>query len=158
MCIRDRQCRDLVRCCYGSYDPEIYVNERARLFDTFVPKYKQIGNSRAGLKLFNLDALNEAEGEKVYLTAGEFDSILLSQTGFHSASLFKDDEPLPPEVLDKLKRFTVRILIDNDQSGNRRAAQIMEVLTRAGITAERLELPGEMDATDFIKQILKDKK
>lgn len=153
----DKRCRDLARCCFGSYDPEIYVNEGSRLFDVFVPKYKQIGNSRAGLKLFNLDALNEAEGGEVYLTAGEFDTIILSQIGFHSVSLFKDDEPLPPEALNILKRFTVRILIDNDQSGNRRAAQVMGTLTRAGIIAERLELPEGMDVTDFIKQLLKGK-
>lgn len=153
----DKQCKDLARLCYGCYDPEIYVNEGARLFEGFIPKYKQIGSGRAGLKLYNFDALAQTEGKEIYLTAGEFDTILLSQIGFTAFSLFKDEEPIPPEALDRLKGFTVNIMIDNDPAGNKRAAEVMETLTKAGITARRYELPPGMDVTDYIKSVMKGK-
>ena len=100
--------------------------------------------------IFNLDSLKTLKtNSKLYITEGAIDCITLVQNGYPAISL-GSASTFKKEWAKYLKRFEVRIAFDNDETGQKSAAELEEKLTDAGITIGKRLLPsGVKDINEY---------
>jgi DNA primase len=91
--------------------------------------------------LFNSETIDFLDD--LYVTAGEWDALVLEQAGFHAVSIGSDTTPVTPEMITKL-RLSDRVILagDSDESGTRAMDKLQEKIP----AALRLIWPGVKDA------------
>jgi hypothetical protein len=94
--------------------------------------------------LFNSETIDFLDD--LYVTAGEWDALVLEQAGFHAVSIGSDTTPVTPEMITKL-RLSDRVILagDSDESGTRAMDKLQEKIP----AALRLIWPGVKDANEL---------
>lgn len=101
---------------------------RGRFFDengsaqTDQFKYLGVKNDATDLnspkRFFNVDILKTlTEGSPLYICEGEFDSILWNHFGFPSISINGTGNLPREEMLNRLLKFNIKVVVDKDQAG-----------------------------------------
>ncbi|MBK8609113.1 MAG: toprim domain-containing protein [Chitinophagaceae bacterium] len=92
------------------------------------------------------------EGEKVYITEGEFDAMLLEDLG-HRAIAIPGVGNLPKiEKFRLLTKAEIVVCPDNDEAGKRMLDTVQKIFRDLGkdVYVKRF---GEKDVTDFVRSI-----
>lgn len=121
---------------------------QGRTLDGGKAKYNNLYGPQ--VPLFNAGILTELKpGERVYITEGVFDAMILEQMGARAvailgASNFKD------YWADLFKGLDVWLFLDNDPAGTRETARIKKLFKDRGQEARARQLPeGVKDITEF---------
>ena len=109
------------------------------------PKYDHIKGEK--LHLFNVSSVKH---NRVYLTEGEFDAIILEQLGFPAVGI-----PGVATFKDEWKWLfignDVRIVFDGDKAGQDAARRVGHTLKRVVEDLEIVEMPTDHDVTSLFK-------
>jgi predicted P-loop ATPase len=85
--ICDQSCKDLSRARYVSYDPDLYVNEKSRLFKSYLPKKALKKAPEIIFGTSDVDfVIKQIQDNRVDLTHGQYDRFL--RIGFALCSHF----------------------------------------------------------------------
>ncbi len=141
--------------------PYLWKNEpiylRGRLFDNDaenVSKYLGLGDDKLNLnctkRFFNLDVTRTMfEGEKLFITEGEFDAIAVTQLG-HNAIAIPGVGNMPKEEdFKKLIKFEIIICIDSDEAGNGLKVRLFEIFGKLHKNILIKTIPTK-DVNDFL--------
>ncbi len=122
--------------------PYLWKNEpiylRGRLFDRNaenVSKYLGLGDDKLNLnytkRFFNLDVIRTMfEGEKLFITEGEFDTIAVTQLGYNAIAIPGVANMPRGEDFKKLTKFQIVLCTDNDEAGNGLKGRLFEVFEK----------------------------
>lgn len=145
-----------------------YINKgqiiylRARYFDqdfkTHCSGTKYIGlkNDALGVntakRLYNTDTLRSMfDFERIYVTEGEFDAIILEQMGLNAVAI-PGVGNLPEKQLKRLLQFTPALCVDNDEAGETLKMNLTKFFHQNNKEVIIKSLPlGVKDITDFYK-------
>ena len=121
---------------------------QGRRLDQGQPKYL---HTRRPVPLYNQDALVEAEeGQKVYITEGVFDAMMLEQNGYSAVGIlgvnnFKQD------YISLFKKFKVVLALDNDEAGKEATKRLAKMFYEQGQRVNSIQLPnGVKDVSDYL--------
>lgn len=106
--------------------------------------YKWLGNSTVD-DVEGLHQCKPSDNNKIVITKSLKDVMVLHQHGISAISPSSENAPLPVNIMNKLKKFNVTILFDNDEAG-RKGAYHYEELGRL------VFLDNEKDISDFQKE------
>ncbi|HHW67308.1 MAG: primase [Epulopiscium sp.] len=127
-----------------------------RVLDDSLPKYMNSPDTPLFDKSKNLYGLNYARTSgknQILIVEGYMDVISLYQAGFENvvASL---GTAFTYQQASLLKRYTgeVVIIYDSDTAGTNAALRAIPILSSAGLKIKVVQVPGEKDPDDFIKQ------
>jgi len=133
---------------------------RGRYFDendNFTPssgsKYLGLANDILGVntskRFYNLDVLKTLlTGERVYITEGEFDTLVLTQEGFPAIAIPAVGNIPPEKQFQKLSPYTCVIVGDNDEAGNKMVDKLKGIFIRNNIRGFVKTIPAK-DITDL---------
>ena len=144
------------------YNKQI-VYLRGRYFDsdnntqTSTNKYLGLKNDALAVntpkRFYNSDALtNLLPGERVYITEGEFDAMLLEDAGFKAIAIPGVGNIPKPEKFQKLKDADVVFIPDGDEAGIKLQTELIKLFEGMGKRISIKKLPAK-DVTDFAEQI-----
>lgn len=127
-----------------------------RVLDDSLPKYMNSPETQLFDKSRNLYGLNYARTARennILIVEGYMDVISLYQAGFKNvvASL---GTAFTYQHAALLKRYTNEVVLvyDNDAAGIKAALRAIPILSSAGLKIKVLQIPGEKDPDDFIKE------
>ena len=127
-----------------------------RVLDDSLPKYMNSPETILFDKSKNLYGLNyarTAKEENILIVEGYMDVISLYQAGFKNvvASL---GTAFNYQHAALLKRYTNEVVLvyDSDAAGIKAALRAMPILSSVGLKIRVLQIPGEKDPDDFIKE------
>ena len=139
---------------------------RGRYFDSYNStktssnKYLGLRNDALGVntpkRFYNIDALTGIlPGEKVYITEGEFDAMLLEDLGCRAIAIPGVGNLPKAEKFKLLSKAEVVVCPDNDEAGRKMLDVIQKVFRDMGkeVYVKRFN---EKDVTDFVKSISMD--
>lgn len=120
---------------------------QGRRLDRGEPKYLHPSRS---LPLYNADTLLDAEkGERVYITEGVFDAMMIEQDGYRAVGLLGVNG-FKPEWVKLFKGLDVVLALDNDEAGQKGTQDIASLFKLNGQGVDTLTLPeGIKDITDY---------
>lgn len=133
---------------------------RGRYFDKDC-NYKTDGNKYLGLRndglgvntpkrFFNKDIIKKTlPFEDIYLVEGEFDAMVLHQSGFNAIGVPGASNLPGTKSLLKLKYRKVIICPDNDEAGKLLKQKVIEALSGLGASIQTKTLTNHKDITDF---------
>lgn len=108
-----------------------------------------------GRVLYGLDVARRAivQTDRVIVVEGYFDALTMQQAGF-GETVATCGTALTAEHVDRIRRLAGRVvvLLDSDEAGARAAEKALPLLDRAGLVAERLQLPGAKDPDELIRE------
>ena len=108
-----------------------------------------------GRVLYGLDVARRAivQTDRVIVVEGYFDALAMLQAGFGEV-VATCGTALTAEHVDRIRRLASRVvvLLDADEAGARAAEKALPLLDRAGLVAERLQLPGAKDPDELIRE------
>ena len=120
-------------------------------------KYLGLRNDELNLntpkRFFNSDIISKLfTGEKLFITEGEFDAMVLDDLNLHSIGIAGVGNVPSEKWLRKLLQFDINLLTDNDNAGTELSNKLEEVFLKMNkeITIYKLE---EKDPTDFVKSL-----
>ncbi|OQX71067.1 hypothetical protein B6D52_02720 [Candidatus Parcubacteria bacterium 4484_255] len=126
---------------------------QGRRLDQEHPKYLHL---KRPVPLFNMDILTDIEkGQKVYITEGVFDAMMLEQNGYKAIGIlgvnnFKSD------YVDLFKGLDVVLALDNDETGKRATNELAKMFYLKGQGVSSKQLPdGIKDITDYFLSLSK---
>lgn len=136
---------------------------RARYFDqdfnTNCSGTKYIGlrndalNVNTAKRLYNLDTLKKMfDFERIYITEGEFDAIILEQMGFNSVAI-PGVGNLPVKQLKELLKYQPVICVDNDEAGKTLEANLTDFF-RGNDKSVIVKNLIQKDITDFYRSFV----
>lgn len=136
---------------------------RGRYFDsenhtqTSTNKYLGLRNDALGVntpkRFFNLDALSGLiPGEKIYITEGEFDAMLLADLGRRAIAIPGVGNLPKAEKFKLLSKAEVVVCPDNDEAGKKMLDGIQKIFRDLGKEIYVKRFAGK-DVTDFVKSI-----
>jgi len=127
-----------------------------RVLDDSLPKYMNSPDTLLFDKSKNLYGLNYARTSgknQILIVEGYMDVISLYQAGFENvvASL---GTAFTHQQASLLKRYTGEVVIvyDSDTAGTNAALRAIPILSSAGLKIKVVQVPGEKDPDDYIKQ------
>jgi len=140
---------------------------RGRYFDadnkteTSTNKYLGLKNDALGVntpkRFYNSDAINNLlPGERVYITEGEFDAMLLEDAGFKSLAIPGVGNIPKLEKFAKLKNAEVVFIPDSDEAGSKLQSELIKIFEAMGNRISIKKLPAK-DVTDYAEKITFDK-
>ena len=111
------------------------------------PKYLHIARP---IPLYNADTLLDAEkGERVYITEGVFDAMMIEQDGYRAVGLLGVNG-FKPEWVKLFKGLDVVLSLDNDGAGQKGTQDIAGLFKFNGQGVDTITLPeGIKDITDY---------
>ena len=135
---------------------------RGRYFDetgntkTDKSKYIGLGNDLLGVntskRLFNQDTLKiMIPGERLYITEGEFDAMVMENMGFFTISIPGVGNLPPLRTLERLTKYDIYLCIDMDQAGDGLAKTLGLFFSERGSIVTRIKLPTK-DISEFVKK------
>jgi len=138
---------------------------RGRYFDadgnteTSSNKYLGLKNDALGVntpkRFYNSDAMDLLPGERIYITEGEFDAMLIEDAGFKAIAIPGVGNIPKIEKFEKLKNAEVVFIPDNDEAGSKLQAELTKIFEKMGKGLLIKKLPAK-DVTDFAEKILVD--
>jgi DNA primase len=136
---------------------------RGRYFDkeghvsTEGAKYIGLKNDKLDVntakRAFNFDTAKKMIAkEKLYVTEGEFDAVVLEQNGYNAIAIpGAGNIPSPPK-LKPLSRFEMVAVPDNDKAGRKMLYHLAEVMKTHGTELKVKRLPaGVKDVNEFFR-------
>jgi len=117
-------------------------------------KYIGLKNDALGVntakRLYNLDTIKKMfEFERIFITEGEFDAIIMEQMGFNCVAI-PGVGNLPEKQLERLLKSQHVICVDNDEAGRTLELNLTEFFNKRGKDVSIKNLP-QKDITDFYK-------
>lgn len=138
---------------------------RGRYFDadgnteTSSNKYLGLKNDALGVntpkRFYNSDAMDLLPGERIYITEGEFDAMLIEDAGFKAIAIPGVGNIPKIEKFEKLKNAEVVFIPDNDEAGGKLQVELTKIFEKMGKGLLIKKLPAK-DVTDFAEKILVD--
>lgn len=136
---------------------------RGRYFDvdnntkTSSNRYFGLRNDALGVnspkRFYNSDALNDLlPGERVHITEGEFDAMLMEDAGFKTIAIPGAGNIPKIEKFAKLKDAEVVLIPDNDEAGSKLQLELVKIFEAMGNRISIKKLPAK-DVTDYAEQI-----
>ena len=136
---------------------------RGRYFDadnntqTSTNKYLGLKNDALGVntpkRFYNSEALNNLlPGERVYITEGEFDAMLMEDAGFRSIAIPGVGNIPKLEKFAKLKDAEVVFIPDSDEAGSKLQSELIKIFEELGNRVSVKKLPAK-DVTDYAEKI-----
>lgn len=113
------------------------------------PKYKSM--FIGGGHFFNADILKGMkQGEKVFLSEGEFDAMILTQSGYKAIGLMGVSS-YTEAMIKRLKGFELILCLDSDERGKREAQKIADIYSKAtgAKVVKYFNLEGAKDITEL---------
>jgi len=142
----------------------IIVYLRGRYFDeqnsplASNSKYLGLGNDYLGVntskRFYNLDVLKTLlAGERIYITEGELDTLVLQQAGVNSIAIPAVGNIPNISQFNRLKNFRVFVLGDKDEAGNKMVEKLKVIFTKLDIDTTILFLKNDRikDISDLKK-------
>lgn len=136
---------------------------RGRYFDaegsteTSSNKYLGLKNDALGVntpkRFYNSDAMFDLlPGERIYITEGEFDAMLIEDAGFKAIAIPGVGNIPKIEKFEKLRNAEVIFIPDNDEAGNKLQNELIKIFEKLGKKIFIKKLPAK-DVTDFAEKI-----
>ena len=139
---------------------------RGRYFDadnktqTSSNKYLGLKNDALGVntpkRFYNSDALNNIlPGERIYITEGEFDAMLMEDAGFKAIAIPGVGNIPKLQKFNGLKDAEVVFIPDNDEAGSKLQLELTKIFDGMGKHISIKRIPAK-DVTDFAEKITMD--
>lgn len=119
-------------------------------------KYLGLRNDELNLntpkRFFNVDVVDKLfDGEHLYITEGEFDTIILHQLGFNSIAIAGVGNIPSDKWLQRLTRFEIYLCPDNDEAGKQLENNLVEKFLQFNKEIYTIELPAK-DPTEMVRE------
>ena len=101
-------------------------------------------------QIYNLNVLNSmAKGDTIYICEGITDTLAAYETGLNAVGIL-GAHGFKGKWAQLFSRFYIRVIPDNDESGNIFAKSIEEEFKRLGKSVQIIELKGVNDLTELV--------
>ncbi|MFT8783984.1 toprim domain-containing protein [Acetobacter syzygii] len=127
---------------------------QARILENGVKEDRWRNLNHRHRRLYNVDVLFNPQIRHVAICEGAMDVIASAQLGRQAIGLIGVSMGLSPKEMIALRGKQVDLLLDWDDAGDRRAADLRKELARFGVAATRKSAPssGAKDVNDYLRE------
>lgn len=131
---------------------EMVVYLQGRLIDGSVKQGRWRNLNFLRRRLYKVKPDSNSGGTKFAICEGVIDALSAVELGYSSIALMGVSADVPAEDLLELRGKPVDVLLDWDEAGEKRAVEVMSMLSQHGISAIRKRQPfsGVKDLNDYI--------
>ena len=112
-------------------------------------------NLKRRRRIYNIDAILETQRRRFAICEGVIDTLSAIELGYSAIGLMGTTARLKAEQISQLRGKQVDILLDWDQPGEKRAAELQKEFRRFGIASTRKTRPSPVakDVNDYLMKL-----